>query len=137
MRHPFVEASITKPKLREIARQADLPFADLPAAPCLASRLYTGTKVRSDLLQLIDQTEEWIREKTGLDVVRCRVHQQEMRVEVENPSVMEKHHELIHDLRARILGASNHINSVVIDQQPYQPGRAFVRGNLQKTTIQQ
>ena len=73
-------------------------------------------KVRSDLLQLIDQTEEWIREKTGLDVVRCRVHQQEMRVEVENPSVMEKHHELIHNLRARVLGASNHINSVVIDQ---------------------
>ena len=82
------------------------------------------------MLQLIDQTEEWIREQTGLDVVRCRVHQQEMRVEVENPSVMEKHHELIHNLRARVLEASNHINSVVIDQKPYQPGRAFVRGNL-------
>ena len=125
-----MEASITKPQLREIARQSALPFADLPAAPCLASRLYTGTKVQSDLLQLIDQTEEWIREQTGLDVVRCRVHQQEMRVEVENPSVMEKPHELVHNLRARVLGASNHINSVVIDSKPYQPGRAFVRGNL-------
>ena len=130
VRHPFVEASITKPQLREIARQSALPFADLPAAPCLASRLYTGTKVQSDLLQLIDQTEEWIREQTGLDVVRCRVHQQEMRVEVENPSVMEKPHELVHNLRDRVLEASNHINSVVIDSKPYQPGRAFVRGNL-------
>ena len=62
VRHPFVEASITKTQLREIARQSALPFADLPAAPCLASRLYTGTTVQADLLQLIDQTEEWIRE---------------------------------------------------------------------------
>ncbi|MDG2196561.1 MAG: ATPase [SAR324 cluster bacterium] len=130
VRHPFVEASITKPQLREIARQSALPFADLPAAPCLASRLYTGTRVQADLLQLIDQTEEWIREQTGLAVVRCRVHQQEMLVEVENPSLVEKHHKLVQDLRARVLEASDHINSVVIDPKPYQPGRAFVRGNL-------
>ena len=130
VRHPFVEASITKPQLREIARLSALPFADLPAAPCLASRLYTGTKVQADLLRLIDQTEEWIREQTSLAVVRCRIHQQEMRVEVENPSVMEKHHGLVHNLRVRVLEASDHINSVVIDPKPYQPGRAFVRGNL-------
>ena len=130
VRHPFVEASITKPQLREIARQADLPFADLPAAPCLASRLYTGTTVQADLLQLIDQTEEWIREKTGLAVVRCRINQKEMRLEVENPSLVENHHQLVKDLRARVLDASDHINSVVIDPKPYQPGRAFVRGNL-------
>ncbi len=137
VRHPFVEASITKPQLREIARLSALPFADLPAAPCLASRLYTGTKVQADLLRLIDQTEEWIREKTSLAVVRCRIHQQEMRVEVENPSVMEKHLELVHNLRARVLEASDHINSVVIDPKPYQPGRAFVRGNLSEEPIQQ
>ena len=130
VRHPFVEASITKPQLREIARQSALPFADLPAAPCLASRLYTGTTVQADLLRLIDQTEEWIREQTSLAVVRCRIHQQEMRVEVENPIVMEKHHELVHNLRSRVLEASDHINSVVIDPKPYQPGRAFMRGNL-------
>ena len=130
--HPFVEASITKPQLREIARQLALPFADLPAAPCLASRLYTGTKVQSDLLQLIDQTEEWIREQTGLAIVRCRVHQQEMRVEVENPSLVEKHHKLVQGLRARVLEASEYINSVVIDSKPYKPGRAFMRGNLSK-----
>ena len=134
VRHPFVEASITKPQLREIARQSALPFADLPAAPCLASRLYTGTRVQADLLQLIDQTEEWIREQTGLAVVRCRVHQQEMRVEVENPSLVEKHHKLVHYLRARVLKASNLINSVVIDPKPYQPGRAFVRGHLAEDT---
>ena len=137
VRHPFVEASITKPQLREIARLSALPFADLPAAPCLASRLYTGTKVQADLLRLIDQTEEWIREQTSLAVVRCRIHQQEMRVEVENPSVMEKHHGLVHNLRARVLEASDHINSVVIDPKPYQPGRAFARGNLSEEPIQQ
>ena len=137
VRHPFVEASITKTQLREIARQSALPFADLPAAPCLASRLYTGTAVQADLLQLIDQTEEWIREQTGLAVVRCRVHQQKMRVEVENPSLVENHPKFVLDLRARVLKASDLINSVVIDPKPYQPGRAFVRGNLAEDAVQQ
>ena len=137
VRHPFVEASITKTQLREIARQSALPFADLPAAPCLASRLYTGTTVQADLLQLIDQTEEWIREQTGLAVVRCRVHQQKMRVEVENPSLLENQHKFVLDLRARVLKASDLINSVVIDPKPYQPGRAFVRGNLAEDAAQQ
>ena len=137
VRHPFVEASITKTQLREIARQSALPFADLPAAPCLASRLYTGTTVQADLLQLIDQTEEWIREQTGLAVVRCRVHQQKMRVEVENPSLVENHPKFVLDLRARVLKASDLINSVVIDPKPYQPGRAFVRGNLAEDAVQQ
>ena len=137
VRHPFVEASITKTQLREIARQSALPFADLPAAPCLASRLYTGTAVQADLLQLIDRTEEWIREQTGLAVVRCRVHQQKMRVEVENPSLVENHPKFVLDLRARVLKASDLINSVVIDPKPYQPGRAFVRGNLAEDAVQQ
>ena len=137
VRHPFVEASITKTQLREIARQSALPFADLPAAPCLASRLYTGTTVQADLLQLIDQTEEWIREQTGLAVVRCRVHQQKMRVEVENPSLVENHPKFVLDLRARVLKASDLINSVMIDPKPYQPGRAFVRGNLAEDAAQQ
>ena len=137
VRHPYVEAFITKTQLREIARQSALPFADLPAAPCLASRLYTGTTVQADLLQLIDQTEEWIREQTGLAVVRCRVHQQKMRVEVENPSLLESHHKFVLDLRARVLKASDLINSVVIDPKPYQPGRAFVRGNLAEDAVQQ
>ena len=137
VRHPFVEASITKTQLREIARQSALPFADLPAAPCLASRLYTGTTVQADLLQLIDQTEEWIREQTGLAVVRCRVHQQKMRVEVENPSLVENHPKFVLDLRARVLKASDLINSVMIDPKPYQPGRAFVRGNLAEDAVQQ
>ena len=136
VRHPFVEASITKTQLREIARQSALPFADLPAAPCLASRLYTGTAVQADLLQLIDQTEEWIREQTGLAVVRCRVHQQKMRVEVENPSLAENHPKFVLDLRARVLKASDLINSVMIDPKPYQPGRAFVRGNLAEDAVQ-
>ena len=127
VRHPYVEASITKLQLREIARESALPFADLPAAPCLASRLYTGTIVQADLLQLIDTTEEWIREKTGLAVVRCRVKNQEMRVEVENPSMLKNHQTLLNLISGRVLNSSGLINSLVIDPKPYQPGRAFIR----------
>ena len=60
-----------------------------------------------------------------------------MRVEVENPSLVENHPKFVLDLRARVLKASDLINSVVIDPKPYQPGRAFVRGNLAEDAVQQ
>jgi hypothetical protein len=58
-----------------------------------------------------------------------------MRVEVENPLLMENHHKLVQDLRARVLQASDLINSVVIDPNPYKPGRAFVRENLAEDAL--
>src|SRR5207249_1462817 len=43
VRHPFIETGIGKAQIRAIARVAGLSFSELPASPCLASRLYTGT----------------------------------------------------------------------------------------------
>jgi uncharacterized protein len=40
VRHPFVEAGIDKPAIRRIAARIGLgDIADLPAAPCLSSRI--------------------------------------------------------------------------------------------------
>jgi len=48
--HPYIEAEIDKASIRAIARQLALPFSEIPASPCLASRLYTDTRVTSDRL---------------------------------------------------------------------------------------
>ena len=45
VRHPYVEAGMGKAQVRALARELGLAEADLPASPCLASRLYTGTRV--------------------------------------------------------------------------------------------
>ena len=73
VRHPFVEAGMAKRDIREMARRLGLPFADLPASPCLASRLYTGTAVTASRLSAVEHGEEFLKEHTGVEVVRCRV----------------------------------------------------------------
>ena len=75
VRHPFVEASITKAEIRSAARSLGLPEADLPASPCLASRLYTGTRVTASRLRAVEAGESLVRSATGIDVVRCRIRE--------------------------------------------------------------
>ena len=46
VQHPYVDAGIDKPGLRRIARDLGLgDIADLPAAPCLSSRVLTGLRI--------------------------------------------------------------------------------------------
>ena len=73
VRHPYVELGITKAHIRRMARRLGLDFADIPASPCLASRLYTGTRVTGSRLRAVEVGEEVLRQRTGAEVVRCRI----------------------------------------------------------------
>ena len=126
MRHPFVEAEVTKSEIRAIARQLDLVDADLPASPCLASRLYTGTRVTPSRLRAIEAGEALVRDRTGIAVVRCRVSADAVLVEV-----AEADRDLVSD--SILAGLSDvmstvepSITSVRLDDRAYAPGRAFV-----------
>src|SRR5690606_35929111 len=68
VRHPFIEAGIDKAMIRAIARHLKLPFAELPASPCLASRLYTGTRVTPARLRAVEVSEMLVRENAGIAV---------------------------------------------------------------------
>jgi uncharacterized protein len=85
VRHPYVEARLDKADIRKVAHDLGLTFADLPASPCLASRLYTGTRVTETRLRAIDIGEELIRTSAGIDVVRCRLRGDDVIVEVSEP----------------------------------------------------
>lgn len=61
VRHPLVEAGLTKADVRRVAAALAIPSADKPAMPCLASRLPYGTRVEADLLAQIDRAEAAVR----------------------------------------------------------------------------
>jgi pyridinium-3,5-biscarboxylic acid mononucleotide sulfurtransferase len=74
VRHPFVEARIDKNTVRAIARTIGLgEIAELPAAPCLSSRVETGIAIDPVILRLIHETENSVRRATLAATVRCRV----------------------------------------------------------------
>ncbi|MDD9739203.1 MULTISPECIES: hypothetical protein [Marinovum] len=73
VQHPYVDAGIDKPGLRRIARDLGLgDIADLPAAPCLSSRVLTGLRIEPGELQAIDRVESRLRPMLPGADVRCR-----------------------------------------------------------------
>jgi pyridinium-3,5-biscarboxylic acid mononucleotide sulfurtransferase len=74
VRHPFVEAGMSKAAVRGLARAMGLDdLAELPAAPCLSSRLETGIEVTAERLQLVHAVERLISEQLKPATVRCRL----------------------------------------------------------------
>ncbi|QLA20127.1 ATP-dependent sacrificial sulfur transferase LarE [Desulfolutivibrio sulfoxidireducens] len=131
VRHPFVEAGMDKAAIRAMARSMGLCFADIPASPCLGSRIHTGTVITRERLAAVDAAEELVRRRCGLPVVRCRIEGDAARIEVAP--------EILHDpgMRAGLEAAVAEIGRVFADRFPflatveldprgYARGRAFV-----------
>lgn len=74
VRHPYVEADIDKAGVRALARHLELhDVAELPAAPCLSSRLETGIRVDPAILRLVHRIERLVEEALAPTTVRCRI----------------------------------------------------------------
>jgi uncharacterized protein len=71
--HPLLEAGLTKPQVRELARELGVPSAEKVASPCLASRVPHGTPVEPAVLRQIDAAEQAVR-ALGYRVLRVRHH---------------------------------------------------------------
>ncbi len=81
VRSPLVEAKITKNDIREMSRKLNLPTADIPASPCLASRVTYGLEITEQRLKQIEQAEDFLR-SLGLSEFRVRHHDTIARIEV-------------------------------------------------------
>ncbi|HLB72500.1 MAG TPA: ATP-dependent sacrificial sulfur transferase LarE [Sedimentisphaerales bacterium] len=88
IRSPLAEAKLTKADIRELSREMNLPTADQPASPCLASRIAYGLEVTEHRLKQIDQAETFLR-TLGLVEFRVRHHDAIARIEV-RPKDIEK-----------------------------------------------
>jgi uncharacterized protein len=81
VRCPLIEAKLTKNDIRELSRQMNLPTAELPASPCLASRISYGLEITEKRLKQIEQAEDFLR-SLGLVEFRVRHHDTIARIEV-------------------------------------------------------
>jgi uncharacterized protein len=61
VRAPLAEAGLGKDDIRKLSHELGLPTWDLPASPCLSSRLPYGTAVTPEALRQIDRAEAGLR----------------------------------------------------------------------------
>ena len=88
VRHPFVEAGIDKKTVRAIARVLGLgALADLPAAPCLSSRIETGIAIDPAMLKLVHAAEVLVSNSLAPRTVRCRVRANGVVIELDEHSL--------------------------------------------------
>jgi uncharacterized protein len=85
---PLMDAQLTKDDIRQLSRDLNLPTADVPASPCLASRISYGLEVTEQRLTQIEQAEDFLR-SLGLVEFRVRHHDTLARIEV-NPQDIDK-----------------------------------------------
>ena len=128
VRHPFVEARINKVEVREIARALGLgDIAELPASPCLSSRMETGIRISAEMLRRIDLAEQEVRAVTQARNVRCRVRHSGVVVEVDRETLES----LGGAERERVLHGVHRIFSENVGPAPtmeaYRLGSAFLR----------
>ncbi len=76
--HPYVEAGLGKSDIYALAQQFGLhDLAELPAQPCLASRVETGLAIDAKDLAFVEKVERALHDLLGSSaVLRCRITHQ-------------------------------------------------------------
>ena len=129
VRHPYVECGIGKSAVRAIASRLGLDdLAELPAAPCLSSRVETGIAIDPAVLKVIDACERLVRDATGAGTVRCRVRRDAVVVELDDAALAEldgpRRAALAGEVEARMTTAGV---SRALRFEPYRMGSAFLK----------
>ena len=124
VRHPFVEAGIDKAAVRAIARHLRLEdVSELPAQPCLASRVETGRPIDATHMHLIDRVETRIRELLGPADVRCRVRLLGLCVEIASDRLGELDPSILREIQG--LGEREAADA----RLPFMGVESYVRGS--------
>jgi uncharacterized protein len=82
VRHPLVEAELTKADIRTASRTLGLSTWDRPASPCLSSRFPYGTRITTERLTRVAAAEAFLRAR-GFHQLRVRFHDSVARIEVD------------------------------------------------------
>lgn len=88
VRHPYIEAGIDKKGVRALARELGLgDLAELPASPCLSSRVETSIAIDPETLRAIHAIERLIGAELNPKTVRCRVRRSGVVIELDPQSL--------------------------------------------------
>jgi uncharacterized protein len=115
---PLVAAELTKQEIRILAKELQLDCWDKPASPCLATRIPIGEEVTSEKLEMISQSEEFIK-SLGFRDIRVRLHSNIARIESDQKDIPK--------LLANAAKIANKLKSlgfifVTIDLEGYKKG---------------
>jgi uncharacterized protein len=128
VRHPFVEAGLRKVEVRLLARHLGLgEIAELPASPCLSSRVETGIAIDPAVLALVHGTERLVSETLQPQTVRCRVRASGVVVELDAAALARLVGGAEEALRARVrdlFAAGGYDRPVAFER--YRVGSAFL-----------
>jgi uncharacterized protein len=81
IRHPLVEAGLTKQDIRDLSHALGLPTWDKPSSPCLSSRFPYGTVITMEALKRVAGGERLLQQ-LGFRECRVRYHETIARIEV-------------------------------------------------------
>jgi uncharacterized protein len=81
VRHPLIEAGLTKAEIRSLSRRLGLETWDRPASPCLSSRIPYGTAITPARLEQVASAERFLR-TIGFAELRVRHHDRIARIEM-------------------------------------------------------
>jgi uncharacterized protein len=81
VKSPLMDAQLTKADIRTLSRDMHLATADIPASPCLASRMAYGLEITADRLAQVEKAEDLLR-SLGFVEFRVRHHDTLARIEV-------------------------------------------------------
>jgi uncharacterized protein len=117
---PLAAAGLGKAAVRRIARAYELPCADKPAAPCLASRIPHFQPVEPGKLAQIEHAEAALR-RLGFADVRVRHHGDVARIELTEDDLARAFSPPVRD-RIRSAGLAAGFRFVAVDLAGIQSG---------------
>ena len=128
VRHPYVEIGANKETVRAMARVLGLGrVAELPAAPCLASRIETGIGIDAAMLSLVHASERLVGAAVAARTVRCRVRAAGVVLELDAATLdgieAQRRAELAAEVGGIFAGAGL---ARAVSFAPYRNGSAFV-----------
>ena len=131
VRHPLVEAEMTKEDIRRYSRALGLPTWDKPSSPCLSSRFPYGTEINLERLKKVGACEVFLKE-LGFREFRVRYHGDLARIEV---SQNEIDHLFEKPIRETIVKKFKEVgfNFVSLDLQGFRSGS--LNESLQKQAV--
>jgi pyridinium-3,5-biscarboxylic acid mononucleotide sulfurtransferase len=120
VRHPLVEAEMTKADIRRYSRELALPTWEKPSSPCLSSRFPYGTEINLERLKKVADCEVFMKELHFREF-RVRYHGDLARIEVAQNEIDRLFEKAIRDAvvkRFKEIG----FNYVTIDLQGFRSG---------------
>ena len=128
VRHPYVEAGVDKRTVRSLARELGLGgLSELPASPCLSSRVETGIAIRPEVLKAIHVMERSIAKDFPAAIVRCRVRAKGVVIELDPETLAAIAGEREDEARARAHRIFAGIAQTAdLSFEPYRNGGAFL-----------